>query len=420
MTEARDPAAQAEVKLAAARSRLLLDRPFLGALTLHLPWQSGSPAWCKTTATDARRVYYNQDYVNALSTAELQFVMAHEALHCALSHFARRQNRLKQRWDLACDYAISPLLIAEGLSPPPGTLYNPEFAGMTAEEIYPCLAEHPEEGPLDDHLYDNESEQGESAGGGSGREQSGGQGGTQQPQRDPEQGGQAGTAEQTAGTQPPPPLSASERDALDGQWQQRLAAAEQHAREAGRLTAPMARMLERLLVHKLSWRALLARYMTAVGRDDYSYQRPSSRREGPAFFPSLRSEQAQVVVAADTSSSITRADLQAFVTEISALKAQVRAHVWLLFCDAQLAPESPWEFPPWAEMRLPESTGGGGGTQFTPVFDWVEREAVAPDLLVYFTDGEGRFPAVPPAYPVVWLIKGNAAVPWGERVQLNE
>jgi predicted metal-dependent peptidase len=42
-----------------------------------------------------------------------------------------------------------------------------------------------------------------------------------------------------------------------------------------------------------------------------------------------------------------------------------------------------------------------------------------PDLLVYFTDGEGEFPPAAPPYPVIWLVKGPASVPWGERIQLN-
>jgi predicted metal-dependent peptidase len=40
-------------------------------------------------------------------------------------------------------------------------------------------------------------------------------------------------------------------------------------------------------------------------------------------------------------------------------------------------------------------------------------------MLVYFTDAEGDFPKAPPNYPVIWLVKGKGAVPWGERVQLN-
>ncbi|MGB5597079.1 MAG: hypothetical protein WBM66_00060, partial [Thiothrix litoralis] len=128
-----------EDKLVAARTKLILDKPFLGALVLRLPLQIANPAWCPTTGTDARKFYYNPEYVQELRTEEAQFVLAHEALHCALSHFARRAHRVKHRWDLACDYAINPILIADGLKPPPGMIMMKEYVGMTAEEIYPLL-----------------------------------------------------------------------------------------------------------------------------------------------------------------------------------------------------------------------------------------------------------------------------------------
>ena len=56
-----------ETKLAAARTRLILDKPFLGALVLRLPMQEVDALWCPTTATDARKFYYNRDYIEALS-----------------------------------------------------------------------------------------------------------------------------------------------------------------------------------------------------------------------------------------------------------------------------------------------------------------------------------------------------------------
>ena len=108
-----------ETKLSAARTKLIIDKPFLGALVLRLPLEAGDPSWCKTTATDARKLYYNPQYIEQLDLLQTQFALAHEALHCALSHFARRQHRDKHRWDLACDYAINPLLINDGLAPPP-------------------------------------------------------------------------------------------------------------------------------------------------------------------------------------------------------------------------------------------------------------------------------------------------------------
>ena len=158
--------------------------------------------------------------------------------------------------------------------------------------------------------------------------------------------------------------------------------------------------------------------MTAVSRDDYSYLRPS-RREGAAIFPTLRSSQADVVVALDTSGSIKPQEMREFVTEIDAIKGQVRARIMLLACDAVLSAEGPWIYEPWEEFALPSSIRGGGGTRFTPVFDWIEAADRKPDLLVYFTDAEGEFPGQEPSYPVIWLVKGRGKVPWGQRIQLN-
>jgi len=101
------------------------------------------------------------------------------------------------------------------------------------------------------------------------------------------------------------------------------------------------------------------------------------------------------------------------------LKGQVRAKVTLLACDNHVAENAPWEYEPWDTMELPTDMEGGGGTDFRPVFDWVEHENRSPNMLVYFTDGAGEFPKLPPNYPVIWLVKGKGVVPWGERVQLN-
>jgi len=84
-------------KLVAARTRLIIEKPFLGTLVLRLPLEAADPQWCKTSATDARKIYYNAQYIEQLNIEQTQYVLAHEALHCALSHFARRQHRDKHR-----------------------------------------------------------------------------------------------------------------------------------------------------------------------------------------------------------------------------------------------------------------------------------------------------------------------------------
>jgi predicted metal-dependent peptidase len=436
-----------ETKLTAARTKLILDKPFLGALVLRLPMVEADANWCPTTATDARKFYYNREFIAALSMSQTQFMLAHEALHCALSHFARRQHRIKHRWDLACDYAINPLLMEDGLTPPQHTHFMPQYMGMTAEEIYPLVDENDETDTLDQHLYDQNNESGGGQQGqppqdaekqqnpqqerqpqeedqqpSDGSNESEGQDG-KQPQQEPQQqlgDGDSNKDDQQSdqGEAMPPPLTEEERETLEVQWQQRLAGATQQARQAGKLGGAIARLVDHLLQPQLPWRMLLARYMTALARDDFSYMRPS-RREGDAIFPALKSAQLDITVAIDTSGSIKAQEMGEFLAEISALKGQMRARVTLLACDSALAPDAPWVFESWEEFSCPQQIQGGGGTAFSPVFDWVSQQDNPPALLVYFTDAKGTFPEYEPNYPVIWLVKGREPTPWGQRIQLN-
>ncbi len=442
-----------ETKLTAARTKLILDKPFLGALVLRLPLAAADPNWCPTTATDARKFYFNPEYIDSLSMSQTQFMLAHEALHCALSHFARRQHRVQHRWDLACDYAINPLLLEDGLTPPGNCQVMPQYLGMTAEEIYPLIDENDQTETIDQHLFDQdnqsgggqqgnapdkpESDQTERGQGGEStqREDDRDQGGeTPMDQQSPDNQGQGGKPmeadsrqseqQQKDGDQDgrgdptPPPLSKDERQTLEVQWQQRLAGAAQQAMQAGKMGGSMARLVDHLLQPRLPWRMMLARYMTAMARDDFTYMRPS-RREGDAILPSLKSSQVEIVVAVDTSGSIRANEMDEFLSEVSALKGQMRARVTLLACDTNLSDGAPWVFEPWEEFSCPAEIQGGGGTDFRPVFKWLEEQGQRPELLVYFTDAQGQFPQYEPNYPVIWLVKGKETVPWGQRVQLN-
>ncbi|MFN3564707.1 MAG: DUF2201 family putative metallopeptidase [Burkholderiaceae bacterium] len=398
----------AETRLAAARTRLVVDKPFLGALLLRLPLQAA--AWCRTTATDARTLYYNPAWIATLSGSQLQFALAHEALHCALGHFARRGHRSRRRWDLACDLAINPILVDEGLAPPPEAVTLDVYRGMSAEEIYPCLhGEQEDRENFDRHLWDGE------AGADGGQAESAEPAGHGTARRGAMEGGRPAA---TDGREPPP-LTPREREWLDQQWQHHLAAAAQRAREAGRLPGQLARLAQAALAARVSWRALLAQYLSQTARDDFTWQRPS-RREGEAILPALRSHCGDIHVALDVSGSVSDADLADFLAELNAIKGTLPVRITLYACDSALAAGSPWVFEPWEALHLPARFAGGGGTAFAPVFDWIERRGLHPDALVYFTDACGAFPAHAPAYPVLWLVKGGAPVPFGRRIQLDE
>lgn len=419
----------AATRLAAARTRLILDKPFLGALVLRLPMQEAR-GWCKTTATDMRTFYYNPDYIDTLSLSQTEFVLAHEALHCALAHFVRRGHRVQRKWDLACDFAINPLLFQDGLTPPPEAVILTQFDNMTAEEIYPCLSDELDQETLDQHLYDNQNDGGHdgdsngSPADGAESQASPGPGGGAQPENHGG-GGQTQTGAGSGQTgappedeQPPQPLTAQERAALAHMWQQHVASAAQQAAAAGKLGAAMARLVETWLQPRLPWRALLAHYCFESARTDYNTLRPS-RREGDLILPSLKSPHSDMVIALDTSGSISDSELDEFIAEISAIKGTLPVRISLFACDAGLAEGSPWVFEPWETFARPQHISGGGGTRFDPVFDWIDQQGLRPDVLVYFTDAIGDFPRQAPNYPVLWLVKGKQAVPWGIRIQLN-
>ena len=402
-------------KLAAARTRLILDKPFLGALVLRLPLVAANPKWCKTAVTNARKLYYNQDYIDALDIEETQFVLAKQALHCALSHFARRQHRIKHRWELACAYAVNPLLVNDGLKPPPGTLVEESYAGMTAEEIYHYIDEFDN----DDSEQEKKTNESDDDGTHDPLQHEGDQNQTQQAQDPSETNPDNETNEMQDLAEQPAEFSPQEQEELALQWQQRLAGAAQQAMQAGKMGGSMARMVDFMLQPKLPWRMLLARYMTASARDDYSYSRPSSRRGDPAIFPSLRSSQINVAVGIDISGSVDDKEMNEFISEVGAIKGNMRARITILPCDAALTENAPLAFEPWEDVVLPATLKGGGGTNFCPVFEWLDLQDQHPDLLVYFTDCQGVFPEVVPSYPVIWLVKGKQPVPWGQRVQLN-
>jgi len=409
-------------KLSAARTRLIMERPFLGALTLRLPLEEGDASWCKTTATDAKKIYFNANYVANISLGQLQFMLAHNALHCALGHFNRKQNRNQHRWDIACDFAINAMLVQDGLQMPIDALYFDKYCDMSAEEIYPLIKENPDQEPIDQHIYDDSNSDSDNSpdknnqGNSEDKKPDGSNG--NKPKRSANKSDKETENEITASPKPQP-LTHNEKEDLEVKWQQSLAGAAQLASQAGKISPSMLKMVDFLLQPKVSWRALLALYLTSNSRDDYSFSRPSRRSHGGVIYPSLYSKQINLVVVIDSSGSISDLESQEFVNEVSILKSQVNARVTLIVCDQEII-ETPQLFEPWEEITdLSHLVKAGRGTSFIPPFEWVAAEGINPDLLIYFTDADSNNFPPEPSYPVLWLIKGKNTPMFGIKIQFN-
>jgi len=404
-----------EAKLTKARTQLILDQPFLGNLVLRLPLKAAG-SWCKTSATDAKSFYYNPGFIDALNNPQIKFVLIHEALHCALTHFARRGTRVKHKWDLACDFAINPLLVKEGFHPPIDVPIFRQYEGMIAEEIYPMIDDNSDQEPMDQHLYDDNPDKDQQQSDGGLREDQLQNENLEKTNKDKNPNTGKSPASQLA--QQPAPLSPDEVDKLATQWQKNLASSAQLAQQAGKLDGEFSKLIDFFLQPQVSWQSLLAQYMSTFARDDFTYSRPS-RRPGKAILPSLRSHQIDITVAIDTSGSISQDEIDEFISEINAIKANIRAGITLIACDDKISSESPWRFEAWEQLLFPASLGGGKGTNFNPVFNLINAQDVPSDVVIYFTDAKGKFPEFEPIYPVLWLVKGKERVPWGSRIQLN-
>ena len=125
------------VRIQKARTALLLDHPFFGSLLFRLGARALSSI--ETMATDGVSLYFNPEFVETLSSAELMGTLAHETMHPALQHHTRRGGREPRRWNMACDFAINPMLVDAGLPLPKGVLLDNRFRGMSAERIYNLL-----------------------------------------------------------------------------------------------------------------------------------------------------------------------------------------------------------------------------------------------------------------------------------------
>src|ERR1700674_2677540 len=135
------------LRIQKARTSLILDHPFFGSLLFRLKGRECRSI--QTMATDGVSLFYNPEFVETLNAATLAGTLAHEVMHPALHHHVRRSGRDPKRWNIACDYAINPLLVDAGLSLPEGVLLDDRFRAMSAEQIYNLIESEAAQGASD-------------------------------------------------------------------------------------------------------------------------------------------------------------------------------------------------------------------------------------------------------------------------------
>jgi predicted metal-dependent peptidase len=354
--------------------------------------------------------------------------LAHEVLHCALAHHCRRGQREPRLWNRAADLAINPLLIANGFHLPAGALIDASFSGMSAEEIYAELNKQ-ETGAQPQAPPQAGCRDGEKGGGGTqkiggGREASSTDPGRKSSDQHPASDAHTSTGEATFGevldAAGAAGESSSEADRVEQQREWSVAA-EQALRSAaacGRTPAGVARPLTETRATKLDWRAILHDFIFAQSPQDYRWSPPNRRYVSAGrYLPSIeKTGLGEIVVAVDTSGSVRARELEDFMSEIAAIAEDARPQrIHVVCADAAVQAEA--EFAPGEPIAI--EAAGGGGTDFRPVFRWVEERGLAPACLIYLTDLRCHCFPDSVEYPVLWVTSSKRRAPIGETIRME-
>jgi predicted metal-dependent peptidase len=393
-------------RLSAARAALVLDHPFFGALALRMNLEEETKGRTRTMATDGRSIFYDNGFVKGCSDLELIGLLAHEVMHPAMQHHTRRGDRDPGLWNDAADYAINPILSEAGFTLPGNVLNDPQYRGMTAEQIYDALnqprsgGDVEEKGQDDNQTGDTGQETGEGDANGHG------------------DGDVGEDTDNAVANKPGAVLDAPDPAQQEAEWQVAVKQATQAAQMMGQLPAGMVQAVDEASKPRIDWKALLRRFVQQFASADYSWRMPNRRYiAGGVYLPELRSESMPtIVVAVDTSAS-TSSVLPIFKAELQSIVDECRPEATLvMMADAAVQRVDRFERDDPIEFNVE----GLGGTDFRPVFEHVDREQLNPACLIYLTDGDGCFPDEPSDYPTLWAITTpNRQAPWGETVNID-
>src|SRR5580658_2597240 len=316
-----------DLRIQKARTTLLLDHPFFGTLLFRLGGRPSSSI--ATMATDGVSLFYNPAFVDTLNAAELAGVLAHEVMHPALQHHARRSDRDRARWNMACDYAINPILVDAGLTLPKDVLIDSRFHGMSAERIYNLIEE--------DEKQEGSSGESETQSGNGSAAPEDGSHQYDETRSEPEAPSTPGGVGQVLDAPEPEAESAPSVAEQAREWQIAVEQAETIAKVAGKLPRGAVRAIEVSQAAKVDWRELLRRAWSDAIPSDYSWMRPNRRHVWSGLYlPGVTSEGVgEIAIAVDCSGSVSTRQLGLFEAEIrSILDGQRPRLLHVLYFDA--------------------------------------------------------------------------------------
>jgi predicted metal-dependent peptidase len=323
-------------------------------------------------------------------------------------HFGRRGERDPQLWNIANDYCVNQDLkehnVGEFITSVP-CLYDKKYRGMSSEEVYDDLYQNATKidisklmvQMLDEHLFGD---------------------------RDGEDDND-GNKEDDKESKGPPRLSEADRQAIRDEIKEAMLAAAAASGDAGNLPGGVKRLIQELTEPKMNWRELLRMQLESTIKSDYTWMRAS--RKGwhmDAVMPGMKLDpMIDIAVAIDTSGSIGEAMLKDFLSEIQGIMDSFPAYKIHVFCfDTEVHNPAQYNSDN-LDLITEYEPGGGGGTDFTAIYDYLKAEEIEPKRLVVFTDGYPFGSWGDENYTdTVWILHGTTTIepPWGQYAYYEE
>lgn len=356
-------------RVVTARIGLLLKHPFFGNMATRLRVQECDD-WCPTAATDGRHLYYNTQFFNAMNNKEIEFVIAHEILHCVFDHLTRREDRDPKLYNIAADYIVNNMLVRDRIGQKPTLVdcfQDFKYEGWSSEEVYDDLFKNAKKINIDDlgDLLDEHLDWGEEDGDGDGDDKDG-----------------------KSGKGKRPSYSKEELQKIRDEIKEAMIQAA-NAAGAGNTPAGVQRLIKDLTEPKMNWRQLLRQQIQSTIRSDYTFARPN--RKGwhtGAVLPGMNFEETiDICVAIDMSGSISNEQGRDFLSEIKGIMEEFkgfRISVWCfdtkVYNFAEFTSDGGEDISDYEVM-------GGGGTDFDVNWTFMKKQDIQPKKFIMFTDG---------------------------------
>jgi predicted metal-dependent peptidase len=360
-------------RIIVARIGLLLRHPFFGNMATRLRIVEADE-WLGTAAVDGRNLYFNTQFFNAMSNKEIEFVIAHEILHCVFDHLLRREDRDAMIFNIAADYIVNNLLVRDRIGEIPKLVdcfQDFKYEGWSSEEVYDDIFEKYDQEQLeqlgellDEHIdWEGDGDEGDSDDGKPG--QKGGKGENKRPS-----------------------YSKDELKKIRDEIKESMINAAQSA-GAGNTPAGVQRIIKELTEPKMNWRQLLRQQIQSTIKSDFTFTRPSRKGQmSGAILPGMSFQDTiDICVSIDMSGSIGDKQAKDFLSEVNGIMEEFQDYQIKVWCfDTEVYNEADFTSDNGENIEDYE-VKGGGGTDFMANWSYMKEHGIEPKKFIMFTDG---------------------------------